>query len=98
MRPIRRHTICLLAAACAGALLPGLASAQSGVPLRIFVGFPPGGATDVVARVLADKLKDILKQPVLVDNRAGAGGMIATQQLKATAPDGSTVMLTIDHS
>jgi tripartite-type tricarboxylate transporter receptor subunit TctC len=73
------------------------ARAQSNV-LHILVGFPPGGATDVVARVLADKLQVSLKQTVIVDNKPGAGGMIATQLLKAAPPDGSTVMLTIDHS
>ena len=67
-------------------------------PVKVLVGFPPGGATDVVARLLADKLKDVLNQPVLVDNKGGAGGMIATQQLKASPKDGSTIMLTIDHS
>ena len=67
-------------------------------PIKILVGFPPGGATDVVARLLSDRLKDILGQPIFIENRGGAGGMIATQQLKAAAPDGSTVMLTIDHS
>lgn len=67
-------------------------------PLRIAVGFPPGGANDIIARLLADRLKDVLARPVIVENRPGAGGMIATQQLKAAAPDGSLVMLTIDHS
>lgn len=66
--------------------------------LRILVGFPPGGATDVVARILAEKLQPLLKQTVIVENKPGAGGMIATQGLKAAPPDGSTVMLTIDHS
>ncbi len=66
--------------------------------LRILVGFPPGGATDVVARILAEKLQPLRKQTVIVENKPGAGGMIATQALKAAPPDGSTVMLTIDHS
>ena len=66
--------------------------------VKVLVGFPAGGATDVIARVLADRLKDVLNQPVLVDNKGGAGGMIATQQLKAAPADGSTVMLTIDHT
>ena len=88
-------------------LVPGMALAAVGMPaiaqgnqtpLRVVVGFPPGGATDVVARQLADKLKDILNRPVFVDNRPGAGGMIATQYLKASPPDGNTVMVTIDHS
>ena len=76
---------------------PALAADYTG-PVKILVGFPPGGATDVVARILADKLKDMLNQPVLVDNKGGAGGMIATQQLKTSPANGSTVMLTIDHS
>lgn len=83
----------------ASAILSGqaLASDYKGT-IKVLVGWPAGGATDTVARVIADKLKDELGQPVVVDNRGGAGGMIATQQLKAAAPDGSTVMLTMDHT
>jgi len=87
----------LLGATLTGGALPALAADYTG-PVKVLVGFPAGGATDVVARVLADKLKDVLNQPVLVDNKGGAGGMIATQQLKASPKDGSTIMLTIDHS
>lgn len=79
------------------AALAGSARA-SDAPLRILVGFPPGGATDVVSRMLADKLQASLNRTVIVENKPGAGGMLATQQLKAAAPDGNTVMLTIDHS
>ncbi len=95
----------LIASVCAGTLAlslsglptPAQAADYTGT-VRIVVGFPPGGATDTVGRLLADKMKDLLGQPVLVENRPGAGGMIATQQLKAAPPDGSLVMLTIDHS
>ncbi len=102
MRTQRRRILCItaqlaLAAVLAAPALPVLAADYTG-PVKVLVGFPPGGATDVVARLLADKLKDILNQPVLVDNKGGAGGMIATQQLKASPANGSTVMLTIDHS
>ena len=76
----------------------GLAHAQSAAPIRILVGFPPGGGTDAIARVLADKLKDQLGAPVVVENRAGAGGQIAAQALKAAAPDGHTLFLSHDHS
>jgi tripartite-type tricarboxylate transporter receptor subunit TctC len=95
MRRIRRT---LVAALLSMGALPWPAAAADPPVLRIVVGFPPGGATDVVARLLADKLKGPLGQTVIVDNKAGAGGMIATQQLKAAPPDGTTVMLTIDHS
>ena len=87
----------LLAAALAGSGLQVAAADYTG-PVKVLVGFPPGGATDVVARLLSDKLKDVLNQPVFVENKGGAGGMIATQQLKASPADGSTVMLTIDHT
>ena len=84
----------LLAASLLGA---ALAQAQTG-PLRILVGFPPGGGTDAIARVLGDKLKDQLGIAVVVENRAGAGGQLAAQALKAAAPDGNTVFLTHDHT
>ncbi|WP_374669227.1 Bug family tripartite tricarboxylate transporter substrate binding protein [Ramlibacter sp.] len=82
------------------ALATGLAQAQAPAPntVRLLVGFPPGGGTDAIARTLADKLKDALGVPVLVDNKAGAGGQIAAQALKASPPDGSVLFLSHDHS
>ena len=77
----------------------GLALAQpAGTPIRLLVGFPAGGGTDVIARTLAEKLKDQLGTPVVVDNRAGAGGQIAAQALKAAPADGHTLFLSHDHS
>ncbi len=67
-------------------------------PIRILVGFPAGGTIDLVARVLADTLKDDLGAPVLVDSRPGAGGQIAAQALKQAAPDGRTLLLSPDHT
>jgi len=72
--------------------------AQGPGSLRILVGFPPGGGTDAIARLLADKLKDQLGVPVMVDNRAGAGGQIAAQVLKSSPADGTTLFLSHDHS
>ncbi len=62
-------------------------------PVRILVGFAPGGTADVVARLVADKLKDSLGQPVIVENRAGATGRIAAEALKNSPADGSVIML-----
>ena len=69
------------------------AHAQSDKPIRILVGFPPGGGSDSLARVVADKLTTVLKQTVIVENRPGVGGRLAAQAVKAAAPDGLTYML-----
>lgn len=69
-----------------------------GTPIHLLVGFPAGGGTDAIARTLADKLKDQLGVPVLVENRAGAGGQIAAQALKGAVPDGNTLFLSHDHT
>jgi tripartite-type tricarboxylate transporter receptor subunit TctC len=82
----------VLAAALAIGAAP-LAFAQGGSPAKILVGFPAGGSFDALARILAEKVKDDLKRPVIVENKAGAGGRLAVDALKAAAPDGSTVML-----
>jgi tripartite-type tricarboxylate transporter receptor subunit TctC len=87
-----------LASSAAAVALPALAQTSAGSPVRILVGFPAGGGTDAIARTLADKLKDLLGTPVVVDNRAGAGGQIAAQTLKAAPADGQTVFLTHDHT
>jgi tripartite-type tricarboxylate transporter receptor subunit TctC len=81
-----------LAVASAGAL------AQSARTVRILVGFPPGGGTDSIARLLSDKLKDALGANVIVENRPGAGGQLAAQALKAAPPDGGTFFISHDHT
>jgi tripartite-type tricarboxylate transporter receptor subunit TctC len=91
----RRLAITLATSAlCLGS---SLAQAQGGA-VKLLVGFPPGGGTDAIARVLADKLKDPLGSNVIVENKAGAGGQIAAQALKAAAPDGTTLFLSHDHT
>lgn len=74
------------------------AVAQAPPRLRILVGFPAGGGTDVIARRIADRLSGPLGAPVLVENRAGAGGQLAAQALKAAAADGATVLFSHDHA
>jgi len=91
----RRKLITSLAALGFAALGAPLTShAQSDKPLKVLVGFPAGVSIDVVTRIVADKLKDELKRPVIVDNRAGAGGRLAAELLKGSPPDGNTVMVT----
>ena len=96
MTTTRRHVLTSLGACASTLALPALA--QGAKTTRILVGFPPGGGTDAVARVLADKLKDELGHPVVVENRPGAGGQIAAQALKAAPADGSVIFLSHDHT
>ena len=76
----------------------GVASAQTGKTVKLMVGFPPGGGTDAIARILAERLKDELGATVVVENKPGAGGQIAAQALKAAPADGSTYFLSHDHT
>jgi len=74
--------------------LPAAAAADYPTrPLRIIVGFPPGGATDLVARIVAPKLGESLKQQVIVDNRAGANGTIGAEIAAKSTPDGYNLHL-----
>jgi len=92
----RRGALLALCGALFACALGPPASAQDAPrgPVRIIVGFAPGGSSDLAARIIADKLKDALGVPVVVDNKAGAGGRIAAEALKNAAPDGNTLLLT----
>ena len=62
-------------------------------PIRVIVSFPPGGGTDVVARTVAPRMSELVGQPIVVENRAGAGGNIGTEYVARSAPDGYTLLV-----
>ena len=97
MQISRRHLLGSGLALTTAAYAPW-SGAQSHKAMRLLVGFPPGGGTDAIARLLAEKLKTPLGESVIVDNRPGAGGQIAAQFLKSAPADGSTLFLTHDHT
>ncbi|HZL41574.1 MAG TPA: tripartite tricarboxylate transporter substrate binding protein [Pseudolabrys sp.] len=82
----------LLIGLCA-ALAPGLACAQDfpNRPIHLIVPFPPGGPNDIIARTVAQRMSEILKQPIIIDNRGGQGGVLGTDQIAKSAPDGYTI-------
>lgn len=92
--PLMRRALVLGTASCA-LLAPALAVAQTwpDKPLRIMVGASPGGGTDILARMLADKFAPSLKQSVVVENRPGASNTIAADMTAHAVPDGTTLLL-----
>src|SRR5262245_4170125 len=95
MKLPRRHFLHLAAGAAALPFAPLIARAQSYPtrPVRIIVGFPPGGVAEIVARLGGQILSERLGQPFVVENRPGAGGTIADQTAVSTPHDGYTLVL-----
>ncbi len=86
----KRFALSLLLAGLAGGTM---AQSYPTRPVTLVVGFPPGGGADAVARIVADKVGKILGQPLLVDNRPGAGTTLASEHVARAAPDGYTLLL-----
>lgn len=95
-----RRTFLALAAATAACLVavPAAAQAWPSRPVKIINNFPPGGPLDLMARSVADALQAELKQPFVVENKPGAGGNIGAAQAAKAAPDGHTLLFTIDST
>ena len=93
----RRQTLQAGLALAVGSTVPGsfAQGAFPSRPIKFIVPFPPGGATDLVGRLLAAKLQESWGQTVVVENKAGASGMIGTEQVARAAPDGHTVLVAI---
>lgn len=96
-RGISRRTVLSTSLLVAGAAAVPGAFAQArypSKPITLVCGFPPGGTTDFTARLVAQKLSDLLGQSVVVENRGGANGLVAANQVATAAPDGYTLLLT----
>jgi tripartite-type tricarboxylate transporter receptor subunit TctC len=89
----RRKLLTLAAALAAARIVPLRAQSLAGRQIKIVVPFPPGGATDIVARPFAQMLGEALKATIVVDNRGGAGGSIAADAVAKSRPDGLTMMV-----
>ena len=88
-----RHTLLVLTS-----VFLSTSSVAQNAPIKLMVGFPAGGGTDAIARVIGEQLSKTLGNPVIIENRAGAGGQIAAQALKTAPADGSVLFLSHDHT
>ena len=88
---LRRHAMALALLALAG--LPAAAQDYPNKPIKLVIPFPAGGSSDGIGRQIADKLGGVLKQSIVVENKGGAGGMIGTDAVAKSAPDGYTLVL-----
>src|SRR6516164_1024134 len=90
MRILRDLAVALLL------LLPAFAAAEEfpSKPIRLIVPFPPGGPNDIIARVVGQRMSEISKQPVVIDNRSGQAGALGTDAVAKSPPDGYTIAIT----
>src|SRR6516225_8622840 len=90
----RAAVLAALTALCAVSASPTQAQDYPTRPIRVLIAFPPGGPTDFVGRLIADKMKTVLGQPVVIDNKPGANGTVGAEFVAKAAPDGYTLFLT----
>lgn len=90
-----RAMIGIFTACAVGAGMPALAQDYPTKPIRFVVPYPPGGGTDIIARIVQEKLTQALGQPIIIENRGGAGGAVGTEAVAKSAPDGYTILFTL---
>jgi len=93
VKPLTRRAVAAGTTLLMGVSRAGPTWAQD-APLRIVLGFPPGASSDTVTRLIADKMRVSLARSVVVENKPGAGGIVANMAVKAAAPDGNTLLMT----
>ena len=100
MSPVKLHRALALGCFCLLAFLGALPGAQAQAypskPVRLVVPFPPGGASDVLVRMLQPKFAEYMGQPIIIDNKGGAAGAIGAADVARAAPDGYTIMMVAD--
>jgi tripartite-type tricarboxylate transporter receptor subunit TctC len=89
---LRRHCLAVAVASLAAVTFGARAETYPSRPIRLVVPFPPGGPTDVLTRIVAPRLAERLGQPVIVDNKPGASGMVGADAVAKAAPDGHTLL------
>ncbi len=98
-RPDRRRMLSTSAKALLAVGMPWAAGVQAAAypdkPVRFLVPYPPGGGTDVIARIVQERFQAALGQPIIIDNKGGAGGSVGTEAASRAAPDGHTVLFTL---
>ena len=94
MREVKGQRIAITLALCGiAAAMPAQAQPYPTKPIRMIVGYPPGGGTDIVGRMVAQKLSEAFGQTVVIDNRGGAAGSIGTELAAKSVPDGYTILM-----
>ncbi len=94
----RRKAVAMAALALTAMAIPLIGQAQLSYPekfIRLVVPYPPGGGTDMIARILQGRLQAALGQPLVIENRGSAGGSVGTDIVAKAAPDGYTVLFTL---
>src|SRR6266571_3140960 len=92
---VTKAALGLIAVCVIGAASQGFAQDYPTKPIRFIVPYPPGGGTDIIARILQPRLTEALGQSIVIENRGGAGGAVGTEAAARSAPDGYTFLLTL---